>query len=119
MIFEDLPTTPRSEELIDKAFSRAARSGRAKSGHEAQQSMLQTAGNILSDNLENVVTEWPDFDAVDPFYRELADAVLRRSIPTRTADDGAEQEGVDALRASLSEVTWASRQVEEIQREYN
>ncbi|WP_338740322.1 NOG1 family protein [Haloplanus salilacus] len=119
MIFEALPTTPRSEELIDKAFSRAARSGRAKSGFEAQQSMLQTAGNILSDNLENVVTEWPDFGVVDPFYRELADAVLRGSMPSRTGDDGVEQVGVDALRASLSEVTWASRQVETIQREYN
>ncbi|WP_251341824.1 NOG1 family protein [Haloplanus halophilus] len=119
MIFEGLPTTPRSEELVDKAFSRAARSGRAKSGLEAQQSMLQTAGNILSDNLENVVTEWPDFGVVDPFYRELADAVLRREIGSRTAEDGTEQVGLDALRASLSEVTWASRQVEEIQREYN
>ncbi len=56
MIFEDLPTTPTSEELIDKAFSRAARAGKAKRGLEAQQSMLQTAANIISDNLENVVT---------------------------------------------------------------
>jgi nucleolar GTP-binding protein len=119
MIFEGLPTTPRSEELVDKAFSRAARTGRAKSGVEAQQSMLQTAGNILSDNLENVVTEWPDFGVVDPFYRELADAVLRQEMGTRIAEDDTEQRGIDALRASLSEVTWASRQVEEIQREYN
>jgi nucleolar GTP-binding protein len=118
MVFEALPTTPRSEELVDKAFSRAARAGRAKSGVDAQGSMLQTAGNILSDNLENVATEWPDFGVVDPFYHELADAVLRREIDTRTADDGTEQRGVDALRASLSEVTWASRQVEEIKREY-
>lgn len=102
MIFEDLPTTPRSEELIDKAFSRAARSGRAKSGAEAQQSMLQTASNILSDNLENVVTAWPDFDLVDPFYYELADALV----------------DVDELRQSLSEVGWASRKTKEIGREY-
>jgi nucleolar GTP-binding protein len=119
MIFEGLPTTPRSEELLDKAFSRAARAGRAKAGLEAQQSMLQTAGNVLSDNLENVVTEWPDFGVVDPFYRELADAVLRRETSARIAEDGTEQVGVDALRASLSEVTWASRQVEAIQREYH
>ncbi|WP_122090328.1 NOG1 family protein [Halalkalicoccus subterraneus] len=102
MIFEDLPTTPRSEELIDKAFSRAARSGRSKSGAEAQQSMLQTASNILSDNLENVVTAWPDFDTVDPFYYELADAIV----------------DVDELRQSLSEVGWASRKTKEIGREY-
>ncbi|MFB6068428.1 MAG: NOG1 family protein [Halobacterium sp.] len=117
MIFEALPTTPRSEELIDKAFSRAARAGRAKSGLEAQQSMLQTAANILSDNLQNVATEWPDFEDVDPFYYELADAVLKRSLPPREGEAG-EQVGVDALRASLSEVTWASKQVRELQREY-
>ncbi|MCT9095432.1 NOG1 family protein [Haloarchaeobius sp. HME9146] len=102
MIFENLPTTPRSEELIDKAFSRAARAGRAKSGHDAQTSMLQTASNILSDNLENVVTAWPDFDEVDPFYYELADAIV----------------DVDEVRKSLSEVTWASRKTAEIRSEY-
>ena len=102
MIFESLPTTPRSEELLDKAFSRAARAGRAKSGLEAQQSMLQTASSILSDNLENVVTQWPDFGTVDPFYYELADAIV----------------DVDELRQSLSRVTWTSRQIGELRREY-
>lgn len=109
MIFENLPTTPTSEELIDKAFSRATRSGRAKSGLEAQQSMLQTASNIVSDNLANVVTAWPDFeygDDVHPFYYELADAILDA--------DG----GVDELRKRLSEVMWASRKAREINGEY-
>ena len=102
MIFEDLPTTPTSEELVDKAFSRAARAGRAKSSFEAQQSMLQTAANILSDNLQNVVTSWPDFGEVDPFYYELADALVN----------------VDELRQSLSEVQWASRKTADIREEY-
>jgi nucleolar GTP-binding protein len=118
MIYEGLPTTPRAEELLDKAFSRAARAGRAKQGREAQESMLRTAANILSDNLENVVTAWPDFDAVDPFYVELADAVLRRSIDPRTNERGVEAVGVDALRASLSEVTWASRQIRDLRSDY-
>ena len=102
MIFEDLPTTPTAEELIDRAFSRAARAGRAKSGVEAQRSMLQTAANVLSDNLEHVVTSWPDFGAVDPFYYELADAIVE----------------VDEVRKSLSEVGWASRKTSEIKQEY-
>jgi nucleolar GTP-binding protein len=107
--FESLQTVPRSEELVDKAFSRAARAGRAKQGVEAQESMLITASNILSDNLENVVTNWPDFDTVDPFYRELADAVCRdtEGVP-----------GVDALRQNLSEVGWASRQISELRSDY-
>ena len=102
MIFESLPTTPRSTELLDKGFSRAARTGRSKSGLDAQQSMLQTASSILADNLENVVTQWPDFGTVDPFYYELADAIV----------------DVDELRQSLSEVTWASRQVWSLREEY-
>ncbi|WP_299268666.1 NOG1 family protein [Halorientalis sp.] len=102
MILEDLPTTPTSEELIDQAFSRAARAGRAKSGFEAQQSMLQTAANVVSDNLENVVTAWPDIDDLDPFYRELIDALV----------------GVDDLRQHLSEITWASRKASDIRDEY-
>lgn len=111
MIFEDLPTTPTSEELIDTAFSRAARAGRAKHGLEAQQSMLQTSANVVSDNLENVVTSWPDFEyEVDPFYYELADAIV-------DAEEAAPA-GVDGLRQSLSEVMWASRKAREIHAEY-
>ncbi len=106
--FEDLPSPPRAEEVIDQAFSRATRAGRAKSGVEAQRSMLQTAANVCSDNLENVVRQWPDLDAIDPFYRELADAVA--------AD--ATDEGVDALRQHLNEVGWAGRKAGEIRREY-
>ena len=102
MIFEGLPTTPTSEELLDKAFSRAARAGRAKHGVEAQESMLQTASNILSDNLENVVAAWPDFETVDPFYYEIADAIVN----------------VDELRQHLSQVSWASRKTHELGREY-
>ena len=112
--FEDLPTTPTAEELLDKAFSRASRAGRAKQGFDAQTSMLQTATNIVSDNLENVVTAWPDFDRLDPFYRELADAV----VASHTVDGDVDIGGVDALRQHLSEVGWASRKVDEIRDEY-
>ncbi|MFB6106978.1 MAG: NOG1 family protein [Halobacteriaceae archaeon] len=120
MTFERLPTTPRSEELLDQAFSRAARAGRAKSGVEAQESMLLTASNVLHDNLQNVVTSWPDFDEVDPFYGELAGAVARRTVTTGAAtDDDAEADpGVDALRTDLSEIQWAARKSRALGREY-
>ncbi len=100
--FENLPTTPRSEELIDKAFSRAARAGRAKDGTDAQQSMLLTAANIISDNLQNVVTAWPDFDRLDPFYYGLADAIV----------------DADELRQHLNELSWASQKATDIRYEY-
>jgi len=113
--FERLPTTPTSEELLDQAFSRAARAGRAKDGAEAQQSMLMTAANILSDNLENVVTAWPDFDDLDPFYRELADAIMASNT---TGDEAPDIGGIDAVRQHLSEVGWAGRKVDDIRHEY-
>ncbi|MFB6219098.1 MAG: GTP-binding protein, partial [Halobacteriaceae archaeon] len=114
MEFEALPRTPTADELVDQAFSRAARAGRAKSGVDAQESMLQTASNVLHDNTANVVRQWPDIDDLDPFYRELADAVLRRTYdPT---DDG--PAGVDALRTHLSEVSWAAEKTKELGREY-
>lgn len=100
--FEGLPTTPMESELVDKAFSRAARAGRAKSGIDAQQSMLLTASNIISDNLENVVTAWPDFDTLDPFYYNLADAIV----------------GAGTLREHLNEIGWASRKATDIRHEY-
>lgn len=103
MELESLPTVPRSEELIDKAFSRAARAGRAKHGTDAQESMLRTAGNILADNLANVAASWPDFDSLDPFYYEVVDSI----------------EGIDELRQNLGRVTWASNQVRSIESEYH
>jgi nucleolar GTP-binding protein len=100
--FESLPTPPLGDELLDKAFSRAARAGRAKSGLDAQSSMLQTAANIISDNLENIVTAWPDIERLHPFYRDLADAIV----------------GVSTLRQHLNEVGWAGRKATDIRSEY-
>ena len=102
MTFEDLPYAPDAEGLIDQAFSRAARSGRAKSGRDAQESMVRTAGNVCSDNLANVVTGWPDFDRIDPFYRDLAAAVV----------------DLDAVRGALGNVDWAAGKTDEIKSDY-
>jgi nucleolar GTP-binding protein len=117
MEFEDLPRTPTAEELVDQAFSRAARAGRAKEGVDAQESMLQTASNVIHDNVQNVVRQWPDLDHLDPFYRDLADAVLRRTIDPVDHEDG-ERAGLDALRAHLSELSWAARKSKDLGREY-
>ncbi len=102
MLFEDLPYAPDAEGLIDQAFSRATRAGRSKSGVEGQESMVRTAGNVCSDNLQNVVTGWPDFDAIEPFYRDLAAAIV----------------DVDRLRQALGNVGWAAEKTDDIKSEY-
>ena len=93
-MFEQLPTVPTSQELLDKAFRRATRA-------EDNESMVQNAGNILSDNLSNLIRKFPSFDNLPPFYREMADIIA----------------GVDHIRISLSRLRWASAQIRDITRE--
>ncbi|MHC1631526.1 MAG: NOG1 family protein [Methanotrichaceae archaeon] len=98
-MFERLPTAPTSQELIDRAFRRSTR---AYEGKKREESMLQIAGNILSDNLANLVRKYPSFDNLPPFYYDLVDAVV----------------GVDKMRIHLSRVGWASKQIGTITQGY-
>ena len=108
MIFEKIHTVPTSDELVGKAFRRASRamSGKQITGREsamkANESMVLTAGNILSDNLANIVRRFPSFDELSGFYYEIADILV----------------GVDKLRQSLSSTDWASKKIHELSREF-
>ncbi len=94
-MFEQLPTVPTSDELLNKSFRRASRA-------TDNESMVQNAGNILSDNLSNLIRKFPSFENMPPFYREMADIIA----------------GVDRIRISLSRLGWASRQIRLITKEY-
>jgi len=106
MIFEKVHTVPTSEELLDKAFRKASRARKGKtvrseySRRRAEESMLLTAANILSDNLANVVRQFPSFDNIPEFYRELADILV----------------GVDALKTNIASVQWAGEKIHEVAR---
>jgi len=108
MIFEKIHTVPTSEELINKAFKRAARamSGKTIESREsrfrANESMLLTAANIFTDNLANIVRRFPSFDQLPRFYYELADILV----------------GIEKLKMSLASVDWASRKIHEVARSY-
>jgi len=95
VMFEQLPTVPTSEELLNKSFRRASRA-------TDDESMVQNAGNILSDNLSILIKKFPSFDNLPPFYKEMADIIA----------------GVDHIRISLSRLSWASRQIRVISKEY-
>lgn len=108
MIFEKIPTVPTSEELLDKSFRRAARAKHGKrildraSKLKAEESMLLTAANILSDNLINIVKKFPSFDQVPPFYLELAEIIV----------------GIEELKMNLASVQWAGNKINEMARKY-
>jgi len=108
MIFEKIHTVPTSEELINKAFKRAARamSGKTIDSREsrfrANESMVLTAANIFTDNLSNIVRRFPSFDQLPKFYFELTDILV----------------GVEKLKMSLASIDWASRKIHEVARNY-
>lgn len=108
MIFEKINTVPTSDELLDKSFRRATRamSGKTITGRktalEANESMVLTAANILTDNLKNIVRRFPTFENLPPFYYELADVMV----------------GVDEMRKSLSRLDWASAKIHEVARDH-
>jgi len=108
MIFEKIKTIPTSEELLDKAYRRATRTmaGKTIDGPntrcEANEAMLLTAANILSDNLASINKMFPSFDNISPFYYDLTEILI----------------GVDALKKSLNNVKWASEKIHTLSREY-
>ncbi len=108
MIFEKLPTVPTSEELRNKSYKRAARAKHGKrildrkTKLDAEESMVLTAANILSDNLINIVKKFPSFDNMPPFYLELADVIV----------------GVEEMKMNLASVQWAGTKINELSRKY-
>lgn len=108
MIFEKIPTVLTAEELLDKSYRRAARAKHGKqildraTKVKAEESMLLTAANILSDNLIHTVKKFPSFDTMPPFYLELADVIV----------------GIDELKMNLASVQWAGDKINEMARKY-
>jgi len=98
---------PTADELLDKAYSRAARAGRGKikevtDRRELEESMLLTAGNIIADNLRGVVNDWPNLDELSGFYRDVANILV----------------GVERLKMALASLGWAASKVKELSRKY-
>ncbi len=107
MIFERIRTVPTADELLDKAYSRAARAGRGKikevtDRRELEESMLLTAGNIIADNLRSAADDWPNLDKMSDFYRDVTNILV----------------GVDRLKMSLASLNWAASKVKELSRKY-
>lgn len=107
MMFEKVRTVPTADELLDKAYSRAARAGRGKikevtNREELEESMLLTSSNIITDNLRNIAGDWPSLDRMSDFYKELTETIV----------------GIDRLKMSLGSLDWAATKVKEISRKY-
>jgi len=108
IIFEKIHTVPTSEELINKAFKRAAKAMSVKNTENkydrlrANEAMILTAANIFTDNLANIVRWFPSFDQLPKFYYKLTDILV----------------GIEQLKMSLASLDWASKKIHEVARFY-
>ncbi|OFV68686.1 MAG: GTPase [Candidatus Syntrophoarchaeum caldarius] len=99
--YSRIPTILSSDELVDKAFRRAKRAKRGKrSSRAGERTMLLTASNILSDNLKNIIRNFPSLNNIPPFFIELTDLLV----------------GVERLKIALGSIDWAANKINEISR---
>ncbi len=87
-----IPTVPRAEELVDRAFRQAAKiEVRPKSARRDTQAKIDSAISYIESRLSKVVKTFPTFEQLHPFYRELFDLMF----------------GIDNVRKRLGAVQWA------------
>ena len=139
MIFEKIPTVPTAEELLDKSFRRAARAKHGKrildreSKLKAEESMLLTAANILSDNLISIVRKFPSFDQFDETAEKgqisdspkFDESVKKEQItldsskmPPFYHELADVLVGVEEMKMNLASVHWAGNKIHEMARKY-
>jgi len=106
--FTTLKYIPHSKELLDIAFARASKLTLPKSKKPAhirsrtrEIAKLNKVEDILTTRLQEIVKRFPNFDAIHPFYRTLADT----TVP------------IDNLRQALASVTSAVRVIKNIVRD--
>lgn len=107
MDFSDIPTVLTADEIVDKAFRRAAKvegDPRAPGKEKARGIELQkvaTVRDILESTLGKYEKVFPSFERLPPFYRELAKVV---------ADVG-------RTRQALAGLGWAAQTSKQVTRE--
>lgn len=93
--FEDIPTVPTAEEVLDRCFRRAAtKKQQKKKGRRADEEFVRAVASAVHDKLEWVVQSFPSIDRLPPFYREVTDILV----------------SIDRLKRSLGAIQWAATQ---------
>lgn len=101
-----IPTVLSADELMDKAFSRAAKI--SKNGTNALDTRKKTAlakvtasGDIVISTLNKYVRDFPRLDKEEDFFPELIDLVI----------------GLDQYKKSLGAMNWAAKRTEGLKNE--
>jgi len=94
--FETIPTVPTADEVLDRSLRRAAAKKKLKTNVDsANEEFVRAVAKAIHDKLKSVVSSFPSFERLSPFYREATDILV----------------SLDRLKRSLGAVTWAADQV--------
>ena len=99
MYFDNIPTIPTADELLDRSFRRAAKKMREKNNkNRANEDFVRAITQATHDKLISIIQSFPEFEQLTPFYRDLCDLLF----------------GMDNLRQALGMVGWAAKNVRDV-----
>lgn len=99
MYFDNIPTIPTADELLDRSFRRAAKKMREKTNkNRANEDFVRAITQATHDKLVSIIQSFPEFEQLPPFYRDLCDILF----------------GMDNLRQALGMVGWAAKNVRDV-----
>jgi len=107
MLLLGLPQIPRTQEIIDRAFSKASKVNVPKGAvlirsQRQARAMIQSAASRATSILDRTVKLFPTFSEIHPFYYDLCDATF----------------GIDQVKKSLGACSWAKRVIGELSGEF-
>lgn len=98
MNFQTLPTAGTSARYLDHAFSQAKKKGRG----EEPTTRLDIIKDCLTSQLTMILTAYPSFDGLPPFYAELVSTTV--DIPS--------------VKAALASISWCVKKIAELTKVY-
>ena len=99
MYFDDIPTVPTADELLDRVFRRAAKKMREKTNkRHADEDFVRSITQSSHDKLVAIIQSFPTFEELPPFYRDLCDIMF----------------SMDELKKNLGMVGWAAKNVRDV-----
>ncbi|MDO5844090.1 MAG: 50S ribosome-binding GTPase [Methanocorpusculum sp.] len=96
MYFDQIPTVPTADELLDRSFRRAAKKMREKENKKhADEDFVRAITQATHDKLVSIIQGFPVFEELPPFYRDLCDIIF----------------GMDNIKINLGMIGWAAKNV--------
>ena len=99
MYFDDIPTVPTADELLDRVFRRAAKKMREKTNRRrADEDFVRSITQAAHDKLVSIIQSFPEFSELPPFYFELVNIIFT----------------MDEMKKNLGMIGWAAKNVRDV-----